>query len=540
MLADTQIDRNKLNRNLIERVSIGDLLRRRARDCGNREALVEFVDGHRIALSYRELNNRVNQLVRGLRNKGLQQGDRLALLSSNRIDFMTVAFACYKAGIVLVPINYLQSADDTRYNFEHASVKAVVYEPTLETTAINCCQGLSNVQLKVVMEGEANLADVTIDQLINGFDDSDIEDIVIEDRDVAQLLYTSGTTSRPKGVETSHLALYFASMSNPLNLDFGRHHRHLVVLPVFHCAAMSLSLSTLQTGGTLILQSQFDPQRTSELLQSEKIQGTALLPMMWRALLRLPGITEGDFSQLKTGIYAMAPMDADSLQKLRSTFNCGFHLASGQSEFTPAACIFYNGSDSEFGEGNYWGVPTLAADQAILDDQGNEVPQGVEGEICWRGPQVMNGYLNNVEATDEVSQFGWHHSGDLGMIDNKGQLLFVDRKKDMIKSGGENVPSCKVEQVLLGIDGIVQAGAFGVAHPRWSEAVCACVQLAPGCDLDEAAIIGQCKEQLGGFQVPKRVIIVESFPLTSTGKVLKRELQEQYKDLFSEKLAFPV
>ena len=154
MSAEFQTEKDTLNRNLMERVAIGDMLRRRARDSGNREALVEFIDGNRVALTYREFNARVNQLVRGLRSKGLHQGDRLALMAGNRIDFLTVAFACYKAGLVLVPINFLQNPEDIRYNFEHAEVKAVIYEQAHESIAIACCQGLNNIQLKVVIDGD--------------------------------------------------------------------------------------------------------------------------------------------------------------------------------------------------------------------------------------------------------------------------------------------------------------------------------------------------------------------------------------------------
>lgn len=534
MPAEFRTEKDTLNRNLMERVAIGDMLRRRARDSGNREALVEFIDGNRVALTYREFNACVNQLVRGLRSKGLHQGDRLALMASNRIDFLTVAFACYKAGLVLVPINFLQNPEDIRYNFEHAEVKAVIYEQAQESIAIACCQGLDNIQLKVVIDGEAGQADANLARLIEGFDSGEIEDIVICDRDGAQLLYTSGTTSRPKGVETSHLALYFASLSNPLSMNFGRFHAHLVVLPVFHSAALCLCLCTLQTGGKLVLQQSFDPTAVVDLLESEKIECTALLPMMWRALLNVPDLSARDFSHLRSGIYAMAPMDSGSLKKLREAFDCELHLASGQTEFSPAACLHYDSTPTEFGEGNYWGVPTIATDQAILDEKGNELPPGQQGEICWRGPQVMSRYLNNAEATDEVSQFGWHHSGDLGMIDSEGQLLFVDRKKDMIKSGGENVPSCRVEQVLLGIPGVIQAAVFGVPHPRWSEAVCAALQLAPGAALEEEQVIAHCKQHLGRFQVPKRVLFVEALPLTGTGKVRKTQLRQQYAELFSE------
>lgn len=532
---------NNLNRNLIERVAISDMLRRKARENGAHEAIVSFKNSQRSSLSYHELNKQVNQLVRGLRSIGLKQSDRLALLASNSPEFFIVSFACYKAGIVLVPINVMQNVDDIAYNFKHAKVNAVIFENAFEALTLAASDGNETILNHILISDDSVISsdsksDTTLRNLITNQDSSEIEDIIINDRDTAQLLYTSGTTSRPKGVETSHLSLYLASLTNPLNLNFGRHHRHLVVLPVFHCAALSLCLSTLQTCGTIVLQQTFDPAVINDVIQSEHIQSAALLPVMWKALLQVAKMEPSDYARFETGVYAMAPMDTDTLSKLRTTFNAQFHLASGQSEFTPAACFYYDGTESEFGEGNYWGVPSFIADQAILDDKGNEVAQGVEGEICWRGPQVMSGYLNNQEATDEASQFGWHHSGDLGLIDNKGQLLFVDRKKDMIKSGGENIPSCKVEQVILSISGVIQVGVFGVPHPRWSEAVCACVQLTAGAELDEEKIISECKKQLGGFQIPKRVILVDSFPTTSTGKVLKRELRKEYIDLFKEDL----
>lgn len=532
MTYEDQSHRDALNRNLMERVAVGDMLRRLSRECGEKDAIVEIHNGQRRCISYQQLNAQANQLVRGLREQGLKQGNRIALLSTNSIDFFIVTFACYKAGMVLVPINFLQSADDIHYNFEHAEVSAVIYESPFEPLALQCAQGINTVRLTVAIGDDPLQGNHSLNQLMTGYDDRDIDDIIINDRDAAQLIYTSGTTSRPKGVETSHLAIYFASLSNPLSFDFGRYHAHLVVLPVFHCAALMFSLATFQTGGPLILLKSFDPKQVLDAIEDENVMSCCLLPMMWKGLLQMPDIASRQFEQFRMGFYAMAPMDNETLSALRQTFNSPFHLASGQTEFTPAACLHFDSAPTEFAGGNYWGIPTAATDQAVLDEHGNELPPGEKGEICWRGPQVMNGYYKNPEATAEVSQFGWHHSGDMGMIDSEGQLLFIDRKKDIIKSGGENVSSCQVEKVLIGIAGVTQAAAFGVPHPHWGEVVCAAIQTNDE-TLDEAQVIEHCKVNLSGYQAPKRVIFIESFPLTGTGKVRKNILRDQYKDLYS-------
>lgn len=529
------MNNQSLEQNLIERVAMGDMLRRRSRDAGNRLAIVGFNEQGRHEISYRELNNKSNQLVHALREQGLVQGDSLALLATNSIEFFIVLFACYKAGIVLVPINFLQTPSDIEYNLKIAKVKAIVCESRF--SPLTASDKLKHIKLRINIDGTGDNAgdgSLSLNQLIAAQHSSEIEDIVINDRDTAQIIFSSGTTSKPKGIETSHLSLYMSSLNTPLALEFGRFHNHLAVLPTFHCASLSFCLSTLQTGGKLCLIPAFDPLSVAKIIKDEQVQSTGLLPIMWKALLAHPELPQFDFSSLTIGLYAMAPIDGKTLQKLRDTFSsCKFHLGSGQSEYTPCATIFYDGSATEFDHGNYWGVPTAISDQAIIDEQGNEVPQGQQGEICWRGPQVMSRYLDDKESSREASKYGWHHTGDLGLIDSEGQLLFVDRKKDMIKSGGENVASMKVEQVLLSLPNIVQVAVFGLPHEQWSEAVCATVQIDPNSTFNEEEIIAYCKEKLARFEVPKRILLLNEFPLTSTGKIQKHTLREQYKTLFS-------
>jgi len=523
-----------LEQNLIERVAIGDVLRRRSRDSALLPALVDFPGGQRREINYRDLNNRVNQLAHGLIAKGLKQGDKLALVSSNQSDMVVVYFACYKLGVVVVPINFMQSAEDIRYNFEHSEAVSVIYENILAELALSSLEGNANIKFTAQLGQDKGAADYSVDELISGQSTSEIEDRIINDRDTAHMIYTSGTTSRPKAVESSHLALMMAALTGAIELETAKESRLIIVLPLFHCAALCILLPNLIREGCTVIHAAFDPLVIVDSIEKEKIETGAFLPMMWNAMMATPDIEKRDLSSFKVGIYSMAPMDAPSLNRVRDTFGCKMHLGSGQTEFVPSACFFRDKSPTEFGEGNYWGVPVCTVDQAVIDDQGNEVPQGEIGEIVWRGSQVMSGYYKNPEASAEASQFGWHHSGDLGLIDNQGQLLFVDRKKDTIKSGGENVSSMKVEQALLSFDGVMQAGAFGVSHPHWSEAVCACVIATPGVELDVAEIEKHCKAQLGKFEVPKAIMICDTLPMTGTGKIRKVELRQQYSELFKD------
>lgn len=523
---------SSLNQNIIERVAMGDMLRRRSRDCGNEIALVDFPGGQRREFTYSELNTRVNQMAHGLMQKGIKQGEKLAMVSSNRSDMFITYFACYKLGVIVVPINFMQGAEDIRYNLEHSETVAVVYEDILAGVILPCTEGNESIRLSVQMGSEQGEADISLDALIEGQSTEEILDRIIKDRDTAHMIYTSGTTSRPKAVETSHLSLMMAALTGALELEVKENGCMLLILPLFHCAALSMSFPTLLRRGSIVIHSAFEPEAVLDSIEENKVHNATLLPMMWNALTASPGVEKRDLSSFELGIYAMAPMDANSLQRVRDVFGCKMHLGSGQTEFAPAACLFLDKSPTEFGEGNYWGVPVATVEQAVIDDQGNEVPQGEIGEIVWRGAQAMSGYYKNPEASAEASLFGWHHSGDLGLIDKEGQLLFVDRKKDTIKSGGENVSSMKVEQSLLSFGGVLQAAAFGVPHPHWGEAVCACVVPSGDKELDEEAIINHCKQELGGFEVPKKVFIADALPMTGTGKVRKVELRQQHQKLF--------
>ncbi|RLA37860.1 MAG: hypothetical protein DRQ64_09310, partial [Gammaproteobacteria bacterium] len=264
----------------------------------------------------------------------------------------------------------------------------------------------------------------------------------------------------------------------------------------------------------------------------EKLEFAILLPLMWKAMLGCPELEQHDYSSMQIGMYGMAPMDAPTLDKLSKVFGCPFTTGSGQTEINGVATVM----DTRWvgkKEGNIWGDGSITSDQAVMDDQGNILPPGEIGEVVWRCPQVMLGYYRNEEATREAQAFGWHHSGDIGYIDDDQQFCFVDRKKDIVKSGGENVSSVKVESCILACEGVANVGVIGLPHDHWGEAVTAVVSRKPGAELDEGSIVEHCKTILGGFETPKRVIILDQLPMTATGKVKKHVLREEYAELFA-------
>ena len=521
-----------LQQNLIERAAVGDLLRKRARDSASVEGFIDYSSGVRRPWTFARLNARVNRLVRGLRGLGLRQGQSLGLICGNGIDFVTSQWACFKSGIVMVPINYAQSADEVTWTLKHAGVAALIVDAPLWTAFAAANAQLPSAPPRIIAGAAPGPGFTTLESLIAGQSDAEIDDIVIDDRDVAQIMYTSGTTSKPKGVMTSHIALLFAGFSNAIGYGYRRPFTALSVLPQFHIAAEVAQIMTMLLGGRFVCLRGFDAARVVSIMEAERVSNFVGLPMMWRAMLSVPGVDKRDYSALQRCTYAMATMDPETLDRLRQTFGCPFDLPGGQTEFTPCPTIHQDGTQTENPGANCWGLPTPVTDQAVLDDDGRELPQGQIGEICWRGPMAMNGYYRNSEATAEVRKFGWHHSGDLGLVDACGQLQFVDRKKDIIKSGGENIASALVEEVLLGHGGIAIAAAIGLPHPYWGEVVCAIVQPKPGVLLDEAVVLAHCRARLAGFQAPKRVLVLDVLPMTATGKIRKAELRVQFADLF--------
>ena len=509
----------------IGRVAIGDIIRRSARRHPDRIALIEGD----VRVTYRELDTEINKFANFLLGKGLSKGDRVASLCGNSWRFVVVMFAIHKAGLIWVPINTGLAADDVSYILDHSETQFIVVDDVFQANPAIAPWRDRCVVLPITGHatpgGMLAYADAVHGQ---GTDEPTVD---VGDRDVAQIMYTSGTTGRPKGVMQSHLSVYFAVLGNVIEMEARRDDIATAMMPLFHCAQHTLTSTFLAVGAASVIMRGFDPAIMIAAIARHRITWSFMLPLMYSAVLDHLSRAAHDLRSLRFCLYAMAPMAETLLRRLIAELCPNFCLASGQTEMYPVT-VFFRPEQQLQRFGSYWGESSVINDTAIMDDDGQLLPRGEIGEIVHRGPNVLEGYYKNPEATAEVRKFGWHHTGDLGMFDADGQLLFTDRKKDMIKTGGENVPSVKVEAVLLRHPAIANAVVVGLPHARWIEAVTAFAIRRPGAEATETEIIEHCKQFLGGFEVPKAVRFVDELPMTSTGKIQKQPLREQYRDLY--------
>ncbi|WP_078428047.1 class I adenylate-forming enzyme family protein [Alkalihalobacterium alkalinitrilicum] len=512
---------------IVNRVAVGDIIRRCSTRFPNKLALIDECNR---SLTFEELEQKCNQLANYLLSTGLKKGDTVVTICRNSIEFIISMYGIVKAGLIWVPINPDISVNEKIYILERCESQLIIGDHQLLKNDIKELKQVCSSLIAIGEEGDA--VGTPFHSVLNN--QPITEPVVdIHERDVAQIMFTSGTTGKPKGVMISHLAIYFACLSNAFELELQKDDVGSVMMPLFHCAQHTIMTSLLNVGATVVVIEKFDPIRFMELTEKHKISWIFALPMMYRAFVEHPNRNNYDLNSIRYCMYAMAPMSKQFLEKAINELDCKFSLGSGQTEMYPATVMFkpeYQLSKI----GPYWGEASMITDLAIMDDDGNLLPQGQTGEIVHRGPNVMNGYLKDEEATQNSRKFGWHHTGDLGFIDEDGLLIFVDRKKDMIKSGGENVDSIQVEHVINTNEKVEQVSVVGLPHPRWIEAVTAVVKLKPEESVSENELISFCKKYLGAFQVPKAVIFTEEFPMTSTGKIQKNILREQYRGYYQD------
>jgi acyl-CoA synthetase (AMP-forming)/AMP-acid ligase II len=527
----------EIHRNLIQRVNVGDSLTRAAARYPDALALA---DGTR-RLTYREFNRLVNRFAAGLAARGYRRHDALALASGNSIEFLVTYYACAKLGVVCVPINLGWRPDEVGYVLGHSRSRGIVIESQLIPAlaeAVNKQPGVADVIIApgTDVEAASRLGEIggTVAFADLAADDDAEPECFVADRDPISYLYTSGTTSFPKGVVGNHTSIYLESMSVALEARFNETDRFVAMMPMFHTAQLNCHCTAaVMVGAALFIERGFDAARLLALIEAERITQIFGLPMMFRAMLDHPDIDRRDLSSLRRAMYAMATMPEVQLCRCLEKFGCDFYLLFGQTEMSPTATLFR--PEHQLSHPGAVGTPVVNVQVAIMGEDGDHLPQGEDGEIVYRGPHTLTGYLDNEEATAQAFEHGWFHSGDIGHFDDDGLLWFTDRRKDVIKTGGENVASIEVEKAIYAADeNISEVVVIGLPHQRWTEAITAVVVPVPGAQVDAEALRSQVREHLGGYKVPKAIVVVDELPKTSTGKIQKNVLRDRYADYYEQ------
>ena len=507
--------------------SLGDLLHRTARRYPDKLAVV----AGDLRVSYAEFDTAVNRCAHALAQRGLTKGDRLALLSHNCWQFAVLAFATARLGVVLVPVNFMLNAEEIGFILGHSGASGIVAEDALAPTAE---KALSVAGISGGVRGWIGPAPSA------GWEDVDpwwregptgAPDVTVADDDPLRLMYTSGTESRPKGVMLSSRSLISQYVSCIVDGGMAVDDVEVHALPLYHCAQLDCFLSVdVYLGATSIILPGPDPAALLATIAREGVTKLFCPPTVWISLLRHPDFDSTDLSSLRKGYYGASPMPVEVLRELQRRLpDVQLWNFYGQTEMSPLATILRPHEQLE--RAGSAGKASINVETVLVDDDGNPVAPGEIGEIVHRSPHAALGYYNDEDKTAAAFAGGWFHSGDLGIMTGDGYLSVVDRKKDMIKTGGENVASREVEEAIYELDGVAEVAVFGISHPRWIEAVTAVVVAKPDATITVEHVHAHTKQRLAGYKRPKYVVLTDALPKNPSGKILKRELRTAHANL---------
>ncbi|HVT65441.1 MAG TPA: long-chain fatty acid--CoA ligase [Mycobacteriales bacterium] len=482
---------------------------------------VAICDGR--TTTYGELATNVAALAGGLAERGLAAGDVVALLSYNCTEFLEAIFAANHLGAIAMPINWRLATPEVRYILEHSGAKAIVCDEALSAVAEAASAGLGTELTKICVNEVGRPGWSTL-QSLRG---APVARVAAMPNDVHRLMYTSGTTGRPKGVMLTHANLAWKNLAHLVEFGFDGEDVGLACGPLYHVGALDLTTTTLiAAGATTIIHRAFDAAAVAEEIEQSRVTTVWLAPAMVNALMALPDIEARDLSSVRVVINGGEKMPIPLIERIQRVFSTAwFADAYGMTE-TVSGDTFLD-RDSIITKLGSVGRPCLHLELDLWDANGQPVLAGEPGEIVMRGPKVFKGYWRDPDATAAAFAGGWFHSGDIGVRDADGYLFIVDRLKDMIVSGGENIATSEVERAVYSHDGVLEVAVVGRPDDKWGEVPVAFVVPREGSTVTADELIALCREQLASFKVPKDVRFIDALPRNPSGKVLKRELREQ-------------
>ena len=507
--------------------SLSDLLRRTARRVPDKVAIT----CGDVTWTYVEFDLVCSRLAQGLREHEIRPGDRVAILSRNSHAFAALRFALTRIGAVLVPLNFMLNAAEIAFILRSSGAIAMAVGAEFVDIGREAAAQDTKVAAIYWLPCEtatpAPSAMVSFDDLRGGRPLA--APIEVDARSLAQIVYTSGTEALPKGAMLTHEAVIWQYVSCVIEGEMASGDVMLHALPLYHCAQLDVFLGpAIYLGASNVITGQPRPEVILPLIARHAITSFFAPPSVWIALLRSPLFDATNLSTLEKAYYGASIMPVEVLRELQRRLPAvRFWNLYGQTEIAPLATVLK--PEDQLRKAGSAGKAVLNVETRIVDDLMQDVRPGDVGEIVHRSPQLLQGYFNDPEKTEAAFAGGWFHSGDLATVDDEGYITVVDRKKDMIKTGGENVASREVEEAIYQLPAVSEVAVIGLPDPIWIEAVTAIVVAKPGQSLSESAVIDHCRQRLARFKLPKRVIFADHLPKNPSGKLLKRELREAYR-----------
>ena len=515
----------------LRRQTLADLLRRTALRTPNRPG----VRCGATTWTWAEFDAVVTRLAAGLQAEGVTVGERVAVLARNSHGFAALRFALARIGAVLVPVNFMLNADEAAYILRHAGARLLAVDSGLADLGRAAAAKDTKVQRLLWLPSEAPSDPIAGALSFHRLAACSVAvaDPAIDRDALLQIVYTSGTESAPKGAMLTHGAVIDQYVSCIVDGEMAEGDSVLHALPLYHCAQLDVFLGPcVYLGATSLVTATPTPDNLLPLVERHRISSFFAPPTVWIALLRSPLFERCDLSSLRKGYYGASIMPVAVMRELTERLpQMRLWNFYGQTEIAPLATVLK--PEDQLRKPGSAGRPALNVETRVVDDTMRDVAPGEVGEIVHRSPQLLQGYFNDPEKTAAAFAGGWFHSGDLATIDAEGYITVVDRKKDMIKTGGENVASREVEEALYRLDGVSEVAVIGLPHPRWIEAVTAIVVVKSGAALTEAQVLAFATQQLAAFKCPKAVVFVDALPKNPSGKLLKRELRQRLQGQYA-------